>query len=37
MPFGSDVLKRVLVSIEDDNRFYEKSVAIIPLTGLKKA
>ncbi|CAM1649756.1 unnamed protein product [Bartonella apis] len=36
MPFGSDVLKRVLVSNEDDNRFYEKSGAIINPDWLEK-
>ena len=36
MPFGSDVLKRVLVSSEDDNRFYEKSGAIIHPDWLEK-
>ena len=34
---GADVLKRVLVSIEDDNRFYEKSGAIIHPYGLEKS
>ena len=36
MPFGSDVLKRVLVSNEDDNQFYEKSGAIIHPDWLEK-